>query len=85
MKSSVYKILDYNKNDEKEKCSLYKSMFSNIGNRNKHMQKAHGVDNISSVRSLCEEDFTTLTNVYEHISKDYNIQLIKETSALLAY
>ncbi|XP_016657057.1 uncharacterized protein LOC103308233 [Acyrthosiphon pisum] len=36
--------------EEKEKCSLCNSMFSNIGNRNKHMQKAHGVDNRSSVR-----------------------------------
>jgi len=35
--------------EEKEKCSLGDSMFSNIGNRNKHMHKAHGVDNISSV------------------------------------
>lgn len=69
--------MDYNKNDKKEKCSLYNSMFNNIGNRNKH--------NISSVRlmtcSLCEEDFKTFKNVCEDISKDYNVQLIKETTA----
>ncbi|CAI6354067.1 unnamed protein product [Macrosiphum euphorbiae] len=71
--------------EEKEKCSLCNSMLSNIGIRNKHMQKTHGVDNRSSVRlvkcPLCEEDFKTLTNVREHISKEHNVSLIKETAA----
>ncbi|KAL4092150.1 hypothetical protein QTP88_026703 [Uroleucon formosanum] len=48
------------------------------------MQKAHGVDNRSSVRlvkcPLCEEDFKTLTNVCEHISKEHNVPLKKETA-----
>jgi hypothetical protein len=60
-------------------------MFSIIGNRNKHKQKVHGVDNRSSVRlmkyPLCEEDFKALTNVCEHISKEHNVQLTKETTA----
>jgi len=33
-------------------------MFSNIGNRNKHMQKAHGVDNRNSVHLLKYEKKT---------------------------
>ncbi|KAF0757584.1 Uncharacterized protein FWK35_00004432 [Aphis craccivora] len=34
------------------------SMFSNIGDRNKHMQKAHGVDNRNSVHLLKYEKKT---------------------------
>jgi len=30
---------------------------------------------------LCEEDFKTLKNVCEHISKEHNVSLIKETAA----
>jgi len=43
------------------------------------------VDNRSSVRlmncPLCEENFKTLTNVCELISKEHNVPLIKETAA----
>lgn len=58
-------------------------MFSTKGNMNKHLQKAHGVDNRNSSRSvkcpLCEKDYKTISNICEHILKEHNIQLKKET------
>ncbi|KAL5236531.1 hypothetical protein ACI65C_003941 [Semiaphis heraclei] len=75
------------RNNEREKesegkCFLCDSIFSNKGNMNKHLQKAHGVDNRSSVRllkcPLCEQDCTTCSNLCEHISIVHNVAMKKE-------
>ncbi|KAL5240408.1 hypothetical protein ACI65C_007818 [Semiaphis heraclei] len=61
---------------------FYVSTFNNKGNMNKHLQKAHGVDNRSSVRLLkcllCEQDCTTCSNLCEHISIVHNVAMKKE-------